>query len=101
MAAYLRVREQDRDDELGIMRKDIQLAGGFSFESPSRAVARASAETLTRVMVNEVPKKITDATVMSLETETSTLRRDIESQFIDNALNLVIFDLKFDDVPQS
>jgi hypothetical protein len=101
MAAYLRVREQDRDDELGIMRKDIKLPGGFSFESPSRAVARASDETLTRVMVNEVPKKITDGTVVSLETGTSTLRRDIESQFIDNALNLVIFDLKFDDVPPS
>ncbi len=99
MAAYLRVREQDRDDELGIIRKDISLPGGFSFESPSRAVARASNETLNRVVVNEIPKKITDVTIGSLETGTSTLRRDIKSKFIDNALNLAILDLKFDDVP--
>jgi hypothetical protein len=102
MAAYLRVREQDRDEELGIIRKEINLPGGFSFESPSRAIARASADTLTRVVVNEIPKKITDVTLGSLETgASSVMLKDIRSQFIENALNLAILDLKFDDVPAS
>ena len=99
MAGYLRVREQDRDDELGIIRKNITLPGGFSFESPSRSVARASDAVSTGVVVNEIPRQVTPGTIASLENGTSTLVRDIKFKFIENALNLPILDLKFDDVP--
>src|SRR5437867_13205990 len=99
MPGRLGVREQDRDDELGIIRKSITLPGGFNFESPCRSVARASESDPTGVKVNEIPKKITSETIASLEIGTSTLVRDIRSKFIPNALNLSIFDLKFDDVP--
>ncbi len=99
MAGHLNVREQGRDDELGIIRKGITLPGGFSFESPSRSVARTSGTDPAGVKVNEIPRQITFETISSLESGTSTLVRDIRSKFIPNALNLAIFDLKFDDAP--
>jgi hypothetical protein len=99
MAGHLSVHEQERDDELGIIRKSITLPGGISFESPSRSVARASDSDPTGVKVNEIPRQITFETISSMETGTSALVRDVRSKFIPNALNLSLFDLKFDDAP--
>ena len=99
MAGHLSVKEQERDDELGIIRKSIVLPGGITFESPSRAVARASEGDPTGVKVNEIPRQITFETISSMESGTSTLVRDVRSKFITDALNLSIFDLKVDDAP--
>jgi len=97
MTGPIRVREQARDHELGIIRKRVTFPGGFEFESPSRSIARSSSGL--GVVVNEIPRQIAPGTVVSLEKGTSNLFREIKSQFIPNALNLSIFDLKFDVVP--
>src|SRR3989442_2046378 len=97
MTGPIRVREQARDDELGIIRKKVALPGGFEFESPSRSIARSSSGL--GVVVNEIPRQIAPGTVVSLEKGTSNLFREIKAQFIPNALNLPIFDLKFDTPP--
>src|SRR6267143_57254 len=97
MAGSIRVREQARDDELGIIRKKVVLPDGFEFESPSRSIARSSSGL--GVVVNEIPRQITPETVTSLESGTSSLLREIKSKFIPDALNLSIFDLKYDSVP--
>jgi hypothetical protein len=97
MTGPIRVREQARDDELGIIRKRVTFPGGFEFESPSRSIARSSSGL--DVVVNEIPRQIAPGTVVSLEKGTSNLFREIKAQFIPNALNLSIFDLKFDVVP--
>src|SRR6267143_59025 len=57
MAGSIRVREQARDDELGIIRKKVVLPDGFEFESPSRSIARSSSGL--GVVVNEIPRQIT------------------------------------------
>src|SRR5881628_457260 len=97
MPGSIRVREQARDDDLGIIRKRVELPGGFAFESPSRSIARSS--TRLGVVVNEIPRQVGPGTVISLEKGTSSLLREIKAQFIPNALNLSIFDLRFDTVP--
>jgi predicted DNA-binding protein YlxM (UPF0122 family) len=99
MAGYLRVRELGRDEELGVIKKQVNLPGGGAFESPSRSVARARGDESAKVSVNEVPRLINEGTIASLESGTSTLTRDIRNMFIPDALNLAIFDLKFDNIP--
>jgi hypothetical protein len=99
MAGAIRVRELARDDELGIIRKSVVLPGGPEFESPSRAIARSSSGL--EVVVNEIPRQIAPGTVAALERGTSSLLREIKAKFIPDALNLSIFDLKYDVVPPS
>jgi hypothetical protein len=97
MAGQVRVRELARDQELGIIKKNLVLPGGLSFETPQRAMTLAQDNTLT--IANEIPRQIDGATIDSLESGTSTLVRDIRSRFLSDTLNLTIFDLKFDSVP--
>ena len=97
MPGSIRVREQARDDDLGIIRKRVELPGGFAFESPSRSIARSS--TKLGVVVNEIPRQVGPGTVISLEKGTSSLLREVKAQLAPDALNLSIFDLRFDAVP--
>lgn len=99
MAGYLKVDELDRDRELAVIKKQITLPGGLTFESPSRSIARARDNPAPGANVNEIPRQINELTVTSLESGTSSFLRDICSKFVADALNLVIFDLKFDSVP--
>jgi len=100
MAGHLSVHELARDQDLGVIRKQVTLPGGGGFESPSRSISRATPSTPTDV--NEITRQINSSTITSLESVgTAALTRDIRSKYIDKALNLVVLDLKFDQVPSS
>src|SRR3972149_3756775 len=82
----LRVKEIERDESLGILKKNVSIDGFFSFESPSKAT--------------EIVKRIDDGVLDSLEEGASSrIAREIRSNFKRDSLNLVIFNLILDRVP--
>jgi hypothetical protein len=98
----LRVREIERDESLGIMKKDLSVDGFFSFESPSKATKfiKPDAFLETNSNVNEIVKRIDEGVLDSLEEGASSrISREIGLKFKQDALNLVIFNLTLNRVP--
>lgn len=65
----LRVREIERDESLGIMKKDFSVDGFFSFESPSKATKAIKPDAFleSNSKVNEIVKRIDEGALNSLE----------------------------------
>lgn len=98
----MKVREINRDEGLGIIKKQISLPNLFSFESPSRSIRPIKPDPFldTNSKVNEIVKRIDDELLDSLEEgATSRITREIRSNFKKDKLNLVIFDLIFKEIP--
>ena len=98
----LRVREIERDESLGIMKKDLSVDGFFSFESPSKATKFIKPDSFleSNSKVNEIVKRIDEKVLDSLEEGASSrIAREISLSFKKDVLNLVIFNLIVDKVP--
>jgi hypothetical protein len=98
----LRVREIERDESLGIMKKDLSVDGFFSFESPSKATKFIKPDSFLEAnsKVNEIVKRIDEGVLDSLEEGASSrMAREIGLNFKKGSLNLVIFNLIVDRVP--
>ncbi len=98
----LRVKEIERDESLGIIKKDFSVDGFFSFESPSKATKKIRPDAFLEAnsKVNEIVKKIDDSVLDSLEEGSSSrTAREISLSFKEGSLNLVIFNLVLDKVP--
>ena len=98
----LRVREVERDESLGIMKKDLSVDGFFSFESPSKATKFIKPDSFldANSKVNEIVKRIDEGVLDSLEEGASSrMAREIGLNFKKGSLNLVIFNLIVDRVP--
>lgn len=98
----LKVRELDRDDSLGVIKKGLSIDGVFSFETPSKATKRITSDTFleSNSSVNEIVKRIDDDVLNSLEEGASSrVAREISVNFKKDSLNLVIFNLIVDKVP--
>jgi len=102
MGQIFRIRELERDSELGIVRKEISsYLGGFAFESPvvSQRANRFDPDS-QRVKINEVIRHIDDEVVNSIATRgTKPFADAVRFEFLTNRLNLTIFDLKYNSVP--
>lgn len=98
----LKVKEVERDESLGILKKDMSIDGFFSFETPSKATKFIKPDSFleTNSRVNEIVKRIDDGVLDSLE-EGASFRtaKEIRSNYQKNSLNLVIFNLIVDRVP--
>jgi hypothetical protein len=84
------------------MKKDFSLDGFFSFESPSRATKKIKPDAFleTNSKVNEIVKKIDESGLDYLEEGASSrTAKEISFNFKKGCLNLVIFDLVLDKVP--
>jgi hemerythrin superfamily protein len=98
----LKVKEIDRDETLGIIKKEITLTNGVSFTSPSRGIkpVKLDAYLENNTRVKEIVKRVTDKDLNSLEEGSSSkIVKEIKKGYQKNGLNLVIFDLRLDEVP--
>lgn len=99
---HLKVRELERDDSLGVIKKGVSIDGVFSFETPSKATKRITPDTFieSNSSVNEIVKRIDDDVLNSLEEGASSrVAKEISVNFKKDSLNLVIFNLIVDKVP--
>ena len=98
----LKVRELERDDSLGVIKKGVSIDGLFSFETPSKATKRVASDAFleSNSRVNEVVRRIDEDDLNSLEEGASSrVAREISVNFKKDSLNLVIFNLIVDKVP--
>lgn len=100
MPRKIKVREMDRDEELGVIRKEITLPNVI-FETPSVSLKNIRRKRYpTTLTVNEVTRRIDQKVINILEEEgTTPFVRRIRSNFLPDKLNLAIFDLRFDSIP--
>jgi len=100
MPRKIKVREMNKDEELGIMRKEITLPN-VVFETPSVSLDNIRQKRYpTTLTVNEVTRRIDQRVINTLEVEgTTPFVRRIRSNFLPDKLNLAIFDLRFDSFP--
>jgi hypothetical protein len=98
----LKVRELERDESLGVIKKGLTIDGFFSFESPSKATKLIKPDSFldSNSRVNEIVKRIDEEVLDSLEEGASSrVAREISVNFKKDSLNLVIFNLIVDKVP--
>jgi len=95
----MRIRERERDDELGISKKEVSITSSISFQTPTKSLKQLDGLP-SQFAVNEISKRITDKTLASMEIGTfKRTMRNIKSQFITGKLNLTVFDLRLDSFP--
>jgi|WetSurMetagenome_2_1015567.scaffolds.fasta_scaffold19159_5 hypothetical protein len=98
----LRVREIERDEDLGVLKKRLSVDGFFSFESPSKAIKFIKPDPFLEAnsKVKEIVKRIDDNVLSSLEEGSSSrTTREISLSYQKDSLNLVIFNLIMDKLP--
>ncbi|MGA2385723.1 MAG: hypothetical protein ABSG33_04235 [Candidatus Bathyarchaeia archaeon] len=102
MGQILKIRELERDDELGSVKKQISAQNGdFSFETPVVSQRRPkTTEGLNPLKINEVSRPITKKSINELETRGITpFAYEIKREQFTDRLNLTLFNLTFDRVP--
>lgn len=100
MAPKIKVREKDRDEEFAILTKDVSFPRINSFETPTKCVKNlAPSDIPSTVRINEVTKRIFPRTIKAIQNGIISPRKTIFPKFLPNKLNLTIFDLRFDSVP--
>jgi hypothetical protein len=104
MPPKIQIQEQGRDDDFGIMRKEVRFSapspiGPPSIETPTKAVKNPSSALSSISSINEVVKKIFPRTLDSIWNATDSPSRSVKSHFLPNKLNLSIFEIMLDRVP--
>lgn len=99
MAPKINVKEKVRDEEFGVMKKEVSLFNVPSFETPTKCVKNLSPTVPQTVSINEVTKRIYPHTVESIWNGTD-LPRSIKPKWLPNKLNLTIFELRLDSIPE-
>jgi hypothetical protein len=102
MGQIFKIREIERDDELGIVEKEVSSNNGtFSFESPivSQRTNRFDPDS-QKVKINEVIRHIDDEVVNSIATRgTKPFSDAVKYEYLPDRFNATIFDLKYNSVP--
>jgi hypothetical protein len=102
MGQIFKIRETDRDDRLGVVKKEISShSGDFAFNSPIVSQKTPKIETdIQKLRINEITRQIDDNVITELETRgTVPFRNSVRREFLTGKFNLTIFNLKFDRVP--
>ena len=99
MPPNIRVRSGDRDEDFGIMRKQIQAPQLSQFETPTKCFKYIRGVPPS-LRINEVIKRIYPKTVELIQSGPyPSPRRTIRTKFLPNKLNLTIFELMYNSVP--
>lgn len=98
MPTKIKVHEEDRDDEYGTLRKEIDVINVPSIKTPTKCIKKLETPIPPSVRINEITKKINLRTIDAF-LEGDVLPKDLRMRFMANKLNLTIFDLMFDSVP--
>jgi len=99
MPSKVEAHEQSRDDNFGIMRKAISFPALKSIETPTKCVKNPSPKILSSSDINEIIKKISPKTIESMWNGTDTPSKSVKPRLLPNKLNLTIFELMLDRVP--
>jgi len=102
MVKVIKAETIEKDDDLAILKKVISLPNNFCFSTPTRSIKSSMQKDSLRSdsIINEVVKRVDINFLESLEEgATSRVTREIRASCLTNKLNLVIFDLIFDTVP--
>lgn len=102
MGQIFRIHEIERDDGLGVVKKQIESYNGdFAFESPIVSQKTPKQYTdIQKLKINEITRQIDGQVIEELETKGITpFRNSVRSEFLSGKFNLTIFNLKFDTVP--
>jgi len=97
MTTKIKAQERDRDDEYGIIRKEITVFNIPPFETPIKCAKNLST-LLPSIKINEITKRVSTRTIESFQ-KGFERPRDLRSRFIPNKLNLTILELMFDSIP--
>lgn len=103
MGQIFKIREVERDNELGVMKKEISAYNGnFSFESPVVSQKKGTQYTnIQSIKVNEITRQIDNDTINELELNGITpFATAVESEFLTGKLNATIFNFKFTAFPK-
>lgn len=98
MPNKIKVHEEDRDEKYGILRKEINVINVPSFETPTKCIKKLVKPIPPNAHINEITKKINLKTINAFQ-EGRVLPKDLRLRFMDNKLNLTIFDLMFNSAP--
>lgn len=104
MGQILKIRELDRDDELGAVKKEISARNGsFSFETPLVSQRKSTVSNAVQPLrINEIPRQIDDRVISELERRGITpFAYEVKQEQLDGRLNLTIFNFRFDSVPDN
>jgi hypothetical protein len=99
MARKFKIREIAKDDELGVMRKEVTLPNNFGFVTPITSI-RDIIDKSRYFGVNEITKQIDEGLIKFVEERgTTSFVSSIRTRFAPNKFNLTIFDLISDIIP--
>lgn len=106
MVQEIRVKEKDKDDELGIIKKEITFpkkspifTPAKSFKAPTRNWRQYDYAKRYNLIINEIIRRIDENTLKSLDTNMSSNLNDIKRKFVPNKTNLTIFHLRLEQLP--
>lgn len=100
MPTRIHVREQNRDADFGILRKEVQIPNSPLIITPTKCVKNPSVKVLSELCINEVVKKVYPRTIESIWDGTDRPSKSVKSRFLSNKINLAIFELVLDTMPE-
>lgn len=95
MPPKIKVREKDRDEDFGIMKKEVTPPYKTPFLTPTKCLKNLSQNIPNTASINEVIKRIYPKTIRAIRNGIESPRKTIMSKFLENKLNLTIFELMF------
>jgi len=98
MASKIAIRELNKDDDYGIIKKEIVVASSPSFETPTKCIKNLESPLPSTAQINEVTKRVSLRTIESFRSG-GEQPRELLDRGEKGKLNLTIFDLMFDNVP--
>ncbi len=99
MAKVLKTNLIMKDDDLGVIRKEVKISSDESIETPTVSLKNIKKPYETPIMANEIVRKIDDDLLLSLTDDKNDFISKIRLQYVLRKLNLTLFDLKIDSVP--
>jgi hypothetical protein len=99
---HFKVKEIDRDQNLAIFKKEVSIDNSFSVLTPSKATKNLKPDGFVEnnSKVHEIVKRIDESLLDSLEEGASSrIAREIKNNYRKDKLNIVIFNLMFDKIP--
>jgi hypothetical protein len=98
MAPKVAIRECNKDDDYGVIKKEITMPRLPSFETPTKCVKNLGHPLPSTASINEVTKRVSLRTIESFRSG-GEQPRELLRRCIPNKLNLTIFDLMLDEAP--
>lgn len=98
MASKIAIRELSKDDDYGVIKKEISIVRSPSFQTPTKCVKNLDSPLPKTSYVNEVTKRVSLQTLDAVA-DGRERPRDLLDRCKTDKLNFTIFDLTIDEVP--